>query len=92
MALGAATAHIRRARRRPSLLPHLRDGHYAGAEKLGRGVGYEYPHDAPDAVGDQPLAPEGLEGERFYEPTDRGWEAEAAARLREIRERRRRSG
>ncbi len=91
LALGAAADHIRRhgAAEPPA---HLRDGHYAGAEKLGRGVGYVYSHDAPDAVADQPLAPDGLEGERFYSPTDRGWEAQAAARLREIRERRRGSG
>jgi putative ATPase len=68
--------------------PHLRDASYAGAEKLGRGTGYQYSHDAPDAVADQPLAPEGLENERFYTPTDRGWEARAAQRLREIRQRR----
>ncbi len=84
MALNRATALIRRdgAAQPP---PHLQDAHYAGAEKLGRGVGYEYSHDAPDAVGDQPLAPEGLEDERFYEPTDRGWEARAAERLARIR-------
>jgi putative ATPase len=64
---------------------HLRDGSYAGAEQLGRGVGYEYAHDRPDAVTPQSLRPEGLEGMRFYEPTPRGWEAEAAARLARIR-------
>jgi replication-associated recombination protein RarA len=32
--------------------------------------------------------PEGLEGERFYEPTDRGVEEDLARRLREIREQR----
>jgi len=25
--------------------PHLKDAHFAGAAKLGRGVGYKYPHD-----------------------------------------------
>ena len=28
---------------------HLRDGHYAGAQKLGNAVGYRYPHDVPEA-------------------------------------------
>ncbi|MHC4855912.1 MAG: replication-associated recombination protein A, partial [Planctomycetota bacterium] len=27
--------------------PHLRDSHYAGAKKLGHGLGYEYPHKSP---------------------------------------------
>ena len=26
---------------------HLRDGHYAGAKKLGHGEGYKYPHNSP---------------------------------------------
>jgi putative ATPase len=66
--------------------PHLRDGSYAGAERLGRGVGYEYAHDHPDAVSPQSLRPEGLERMQLYEPTPRGWEAEAVARLARVRE------
>ncbi len=68
--------------------PPLRDGSYSGAAELGRGIGYEYPHDQPHAIATQPLAPEGLEEKRFYAATDRGWEARAAERLRDLRERR----
>ena len=57
---------------------HLRDAHYPGAKKLGRGQGYVYPHDEPGGVADQPLLPPEVEGERFYEPTDRGFEGEVA--------------
>ena len=91
MALNNATGSIRRdgAAEPP---PHLQDGHYAGAEKLGRGIGYEYSHDAPDAVAGQPLAPAGLENARFYQPTDRGWEARAAERLAKIKAARRSNG
>ncbi|MDQ2623331.1 MAG: replication-associated recombination protein A [Actinomycetota bacterium] len=65
----------------PKLPPdHLRDSHYAGAEKLGRGKGYVYPHDVDGGVSDQSLMPEGLEGLRFYEPTRYGFEAELARR------------
>jgi putative ATPase len=86
--LAAAADHIRRhGMAEPP--DYLRDSHYPGAEKLGRGIGYEYSHHAPDAVGDQPLGPEAVRGERFYEPTDRGWEARAVDRLREIRKARR---
>ena len=86
-ALGRAAAHIREHGLQDPPAA-LRDGHYSGAEQLGRGVGYEYSHDQPDAVGGQALMPEGLEDHAFYEPTDRGWEADAATRLREIRARR----
>jgi putative ATPase len=64
---------------------YLRDAHYPGAKKLGRGRGYVYPHDEPGGVAGQPLMPEGLEGARFYEPVDRGLEAELRRRLEELR-------
>ncbi|MGZ8676381.1 MAG: AAA family ATPase, partial [Solirubrobacterales bacterium] len=67
--------------------PYLQDAHYPGAEKLGRGSGYVYPHDEPGGVSDQPLAPEGVRGERFYEPTERGFEGELRLRLESLRRR-----
>jgi putative ATPase len=36
-------------------------------------------------LAEQSLMPEGLEGKRFYEPTDRGFEAELRRRLEQIR-------
>jgi putative ATPase len=66
---------------------YLRDAHYFGAKKLGRGEGYVYPHDEPGGVADQRLLPDEVRGERFYEPTDRGFEAELGRRLEEIRKR-----
>ena len=85
--LSAARAAIREqgARTPPG---YLRDAHYPGAAKLGRGSGYLYPHDQPGGVADQALLPEGLEGARFYEPTDRGFEAELRRRLESLRQRR----
>jgi putative ATPase len=82
--LGAARAHVRE---HGAKLPpdHLRDAHYPGAKKLGRGEGYVYSHDAPGGIADQPLLPPELQGQRFYEPTDRGFEAELAERLEAIR-------
>ena len=67
---------------------HLRDAHYPGAAKLGRGQGYVFPHDEPDGVSSQSLMPEAVEGERFYEPTDRGLEAELGERLEGLRRKR----
>ena len=55
-------------------------------EKLGRGEGYVYPHDEPGGVADQPLAPEESQAS-FYEPTDRGFEAELSRRLEALRKR-----
>jgi putative ATPase len=83
-ALAAARAEVRAhgARTPPD---YLRDAHYPGAEKLGRGSGYRYAHDEPGGVSDQQLLPEGLENSRFYVPTERGFEAELGRRLAELR-------
>jgi putative ATPase len=67
--------------------PYLQDAHFPGAKKLGRGEGYVYPHNEPGGVADQPLTPESVRSERFYEPTDRGFEAELRERLARLRER-----
>ncbi len=85
-ALGRARAEVRQngAKTPPD---YLRDAHYPGAEKLGRGEGYRYAHDEPGAVSDQPLMPPGLEGLRFYAPTERGFEAELGRRLEALRKR-----
>jgi putative ATPase len=85
-ALGRARGEVREngAQTPPD---YLRDAHYPGAEKLGRGEGYRYAHDEPGAVGDQPLMPPGLEEKQFYRPTDRGFEVELGRRLEALRER-----
>ena len=67
---------------------YLRDAHYPGAKALGHGEGYKYAHDEPGGISDQPLLPPEVQGERFYEPTDRGYEAELRERLEEARRRR----
>jgi putative ATPase len=84
--IGAAMRHVRE---QGAKLPpeYLRDAHYPGARKLGRGEGYVYPHDEPEGVAGQALLPPELEGERFYEPTERGLEAELRRRIDELRKR-----
>jgi putative ATPase len=83
-ALAAARAEVRaHGAKTPS--DYLRDAHYPGAAELGRGEGYRYPHDEPGGVGDQPLLPDELRGRRFYEPTERGFEAELGRRLAGLR-------
>ena len=63
---------------------YIRDAHYPGAKDLGRGIGYEYPHDLPEGVSDQPLMPEALRGRHYYDPTQRGFERELAKRLGDL--------
>lgn len=50
---------------------HLKDAHYRGAEKLGRGVGYQYAHDHP---GHHVAQDHLTEHRRYYEPTGQGHE------------------
>jgi len=90
----ASTVAISRAmgeiREHGAKLPpdYLRDAHYPGAKALGRGQGYKYAHDEPGGVSDQTLLPPEVESIRFYEPTDRGYEAELRERLDAARRRR----
>ncbi len=55
---------------------HLKDTHYKGAEKLGHGAGYLYPHDFPGHYVKQQYLPDGMEGRTFYHPSDEGFEKE----------------
>ncbi|MFI9818731.1 replication-associated recombination protein A [Saccharothrix variisporea] len=65
--------------------PHLRDGHYAGAAKLGNAQGYRYPHDVPEGVLTQQYPPDDLVGRDYYVPTGRGAERYIAERLPKLR-------
>ncbi|WP_446692665.1 replication-associated recombination protein A [Saccharothrix mutabilis] len=65
--------------------PHLRDGHYAGAAKLGNAQGYRYPHDVPEGVLTQQYPPDDLVGRDYYAPTGRGAERYIAERLPKLR-------
>ncbi|HUS17953.1 MAG TPA: replication-associated recombination protein A [Chloroflexia bacterium] len=60
---------------------HLRNAPTRLMAGLGYGKGYKYAHDYADAVVEQQHLPESLRDRVYYEPTDRGWEREAAARL-----------
>ena len=64
---------------------HLRDAHYPGAQSLGHGSGYTYPHDSDLGVVSQQYLPNQIENVSYYEPTDRGYEREVRARLEKLR-------
>ncbi len=57
---------------------HLRDAHYAGADRLGHGQGYAYAHAYPGHF----VAQDYLGAfRRYYEPTDQGQEAAIRERI-----------
>src|SRR4051795_13736023 len=87
-AIAAARRHVREhgAKTPPA---YLRSAAYPGAKKLGRGQGYDYPHDHRGHLSAQELMPDALIGERFYEPDDA--EAALRERLEKIRRARRSS-
>ncbi|MFC4558914.1 replication-associated recombination protein A [Virgibacillus kekensis] len=51
---------------------HLKDSHYAGAQKLGRGVDYKYPHNYENGWVNQQYLPEPLKNKNYYQPKDSG--------------------
>ncbi|MDU0347343.1 replication-associated recombination protein A [Actinomyces sp. MRS3W] len=82
--IGQAMADVRSGRG-GQVPAHLRDAHYAGADRLGHGVGYLYPHDFPHGVVAQRYLPEDLADAEYYRPTGNGFEEQLARRLVAIR-------
>lgn len=66
----------------------FRDAHYQGAETLGHGTEYQYPHNDPrgwveeDYLPNQEGAPV-IRQDSYYRPSPHGWETEVARRLSE---------
>ncbi|MEI7733245.1 MAG: replication-associated recombination protein A [Verrucomicrobiota bacterium] len=77
MAVDAALKDVQ-AGRTLAVPEHLKDGHYAGAEKLGHGVGYQYAHGFPGH-----FVPQDYLGadKRYYQPTGMGTEKKIKERL-----------
>ena len=62
---------------------HLRDQHYKGASKLGRGIGYKYPHDYPNHYVEQQYLPDELVDRTYYTFSDQGYEKKLYQSLQE---------
>jgi putative ATPase len=60
---------------------HIRNAPTGLMAHLGYGRGYQYAHDAPEALVDQEHLPDALRGRIYYRPVDRGAEKELAERL-----------
>ena len=67
---------------------HLRNAPTRLMKQLDYGKGYRYAHDEPDAVSEMECLPPAHAGRHFYEPTERGREAEIKKRLEALRKRR----
>ncbi len=82
---------LSRARETPgeAVPKHLRNAPTRLMKDLGHGEGYLYDPEQPGGVSRQQYLPEGLVGERFYSPGDKGWEADLDRRLSEWRKQRR---
>lgn len=65
-AIDAALADIR-AGKAGDVPAHLKDCHYAGAQKLGRGLTYQFPHDYPNHWVAQQYLPDEIRDVQYYE-------------------------
>jgi len=79
--LNAAMRDVRDKRSVP-VPKHLQDAHYPGAERMGRGKEYVYPHDYPEGYVPQYY---GAEHGAYYKPTDHGYERQVRDRIEQLR-------
>jgi putative ATPase len=71
---------------------HLRNAPTVLMNDLGYGSGYRYPHDYEGAVTDQQYLPNELKDQRYYFPSDRGYEKAIKERMEERRNVRKKDG
>jgi putative ATPase len=81
----AALADVVATRNEPVPL-HLRNAPTGLMREAGFGKGYKYAHEFEGAIVGQQNLPDNIAGRRYYEPTDRGFEAELSRRLERIRD------
>ncbi len=84
-AIDQALADIRSGK--AGVIPkHLRDAHYSGAKKLGRGAAYKFPHDYPNHWVAQDYLPETLSDRQYYQACQTGKYEQALEQMRQMRE------
>ena len=86
----AQKAAWRSARETGSLMPpmHILNAPTKLMKTVGYGKGYAYDHSTEEGFSGQDYWPEEMEGQSFYEPTDRGFEARVKERLEYWKQRR----
>lgn len=83
-AYNAARAFVGKDQSRPVPV-HLRNAPTKLMKELGYGHAYRYAHDEPEAyAAGETYLPEGIESQRFYEPTPRGLEGKIGDKLRHL--------
>lgn len=80
VALDSALTDIRSGNIGP-IPDHLRDAHYSGATKLGRGVEYKYPHSYPGHWVLQQYLPDNVKSKQYFKPDPTGKYEEALANV-----------
>ena len=69
----------------PPVPLHLRNAPTRLMKNLGFGHGYVYAHDTDEGIGQMSCLPDSLKGTDYYQPASKGFEAELAARMEQIR-------
>ncbi|HEU4454714.1 MAG TPA: replication-associated recombination protein A, partial [Longimicrobium sp.] len=80
---GGAAAQAAREHPNAPVPLHLRNAPTSLMKEWGYGEGYKYAHDFEGGYAPQQTLPDEIAEMRFYEPTDRGYEAKIAARMKE---------
>ena len=82
-AYSAQKAAWRSAKETGSLMPpmHILNAPTKLMKNVGYGKGYAYDHSSEEGFSGQDYWPDEMEAQRFYEPTDRGFEARVKERL-----------
>ncbi len=65
---------------------HLQDAHYKGSANLGRGIGYKYAHNYPNHYVEQQYLPDEIKDEKFYIPSENGYEKKIREYFQKIKE------
>ena len=83
LAIDAAMADVKQGKTGDSPA-YLKDSHYSGAKKLGRGLSYQYPHPYPGHYYPQQYLPDEIKDRVYYQFQDNKTEQAAAAYRKQI--------
>ena len=67
LSIDAALSDVRQGKS-GNIPSHLQDAHYQGAQKLGRGTNYQYPHNYPNHWVKQQYLPDTLKHTQYFQP------------------------
>lgn len=83
LAIDAAMADVKNGKT-GDIPAYLKDSHYSGAKKLGRGLTYQYPHPYPGHYYPQQYLPDEIRDRAYYQFQDNKTEQAAAAYRKQI--------